>query len=162
MITAAAGFPNTHRQLRKQARRAKKAAPAVRRKVKRQLARALAARRCLPLGKITAADFAAALERMRGEMQAAFAAARAARSVESLHTWRKRTKNYLHALAFLEGEQNRRYTSAARINHRLGEDHDLTLLAAELARRRQKPESRAFLTLIAARRAKLRRWLFPG
>ena len=132
------------------------------RKVKRQLAQELAASRRLTLGKMTAADFADALERLRGEMNAAGAAARVVRSAELLHTWRKRTKNYLHALAFIAGENNRRYTSAARINHRLGEDHDFTLLAAELATRRRKPENRALLSLIAVRRSKLQRWLFSG
>ena len=161
-ITSASVFPNAHQHLRKQARRAKKAAPAMMRKVERKLAKEVAAGERLPPGKITAADFSFALERMRAEMNAAGAAARAARSVELLHTWRKRTKNYLHALAFLAGEKNRRHQSAARINHRLGEDHDLTLLAAELASRRQEPENRALLNLIAVRRAKLQRRLFPG
>lgn len=156
-----AKFPDTSKHLRRQSRGATKAAGAVMRQVKRRLDKELTASERLPLKQITAANFAVALERMLGEKDTAFAAARASGSVELLHTWRKRSKNYLHALALLAGTKNRRHQATARINRLLGEDHDLALLETELARHGHEPESRALLTIIAARREKLRRRFFP-
>ena len=160
-ISSGSSFPRTDQRLRKQGRCAKTSLPAAMRKVNHRLKKELAASKQLPLEKITVADFAAALERMRGEMEAAAAAARVSGSMESLHTWRKRTKNYLHALAFVEGQKHRHYRAAARINHLLGEDHDLALLAAETTAIGDKSESHPLLAAIARRRAKLQAQFSP-
>ncbi|MFA6545911.1 MAG: CHAD domain-containing protein [Limisphaerales bacterium] len=159
-VGSAASFPNTSKRLHRQARRAKQSAAGALRKVKRQLKKEREAISHLPSGKRTRRDFVAGLEEMRGEMNAAFDAARARAGVESLHTWRKRTKNYLHALDFL-GINNRRQKSAARVNQFLGEEHDFTLLEADITAHRSKPECDELLGLIAARRLKLRLRLFP-
>jgi hypothetical protein len=157
-------FPNTRWYLRQQERRAEKAAAAAMRQVKRGLEQELAASDRLPLEKISRPDFAAALERLREEMKAAFTAARASGSTEALHTWRKRAKNYLQSLALVGGGEGAKKQSCpvtVRIRKLLGQDHDLALLEAKLAARRDKPETSALLARIAARRAQLRRQLFP-
>jgi hypothetical protein len=156
-------FPNTRWYLRQQERRAEKTAAAAMRQVKRVLEQELAASDRLPLEKISRPDFAAALERLREEMKAAFTAARASGSTELLHTWRKRAKNYLQALALAgsgEGAGKQSCPVTVRIRKLLGQDHDLALLETELATRRDKPETSALLVRIAARRAQLRRQLF--
>jgi CHAD domain-containing protein len=156
-INSASSFPKTDKYFHKQNRCAKKLMAAAMRTAARCLKKELAAR--LPLKNI-GTDFTAALERMREEMQSASAAARATGSMASLHTWRKRTKNYLHALVFVEGGKKSSHRTIARIGHLLGEDHDLAMLEAELRDRRDKPESPALLALIAARRTKLRTKIF--
>jgi hypothetical protein len=160
-LDSAPSFPDTHQQLRKHARWAKKAMPVAMRKVKHRLAKEHEESRKLPLGRISAEQLAAGLKRLRGEMEAASEAARTAGSVELLHTWRKRAKNYLHALSFVEGTKRVRTRRLARLNQLLGADHDLALLETELAPTRDQPEARALLSVLAERRRKLRS-ILPG
>lgn len=161
-IVAAAEFPQTNRHLSRQARRARKAAPTVMRKVKRRLEQELTATDRLGWKKINAGDLAVALERLRVEMDSAARAARASRSVELRHTWRKRVKNYLHALARLGGKADRRLRAIARASRWLGTDHDLAVLEAKLVAGRDQSEGRMLRSFIRARRAKLRAQFSPG
>lgn len=161
-LDSASLFPETSRQLRKHARWAKKAMPAAMRKVKHRLAKEQDESRDLPLGKISPEQLAAGLERLRGEMEAASEAARTAGSVELLHTWRKRAKNYLHALSFVEGTKRVRTRRAARLNRLLGRDHDLALLETDLTLKCDQPEARALLSVLAQHRQKLRHQFFAA
>jgi transposase-like protein len=160
-ISPATAFPNTRRHLLRRERRAEKTVAMAMRHVKRGLERELAACDRLRPEKIPRADFNVALARLRAEMNAALAAARDAGRTELLHTWRKRVKNYQHALAFVADKASRGGSSAIRLRRLLGQDHDLALLKAELADRADNPETPALLALIAARRAQLRTQLFP-
>jgi hypothetical protein len=161
-IAAATAFPQTNRLLSRQARRARKAVPTVMRKVKRRLEQELAASDRLGWKKINAGDLAVALERLRVEMACASQAARASRSVELRHTWRKRTKNYLHALSLFAREADWRRRAIARTSRLLGKDHDLAVLEAKLVADSDQSESRLLRSLIKARRAKLWAQLSPG
>jgi len=159
-IATASAFPNTSRYLCRQARRAKRAVPDVMPQVKRRLKKEFAASNRLPWAKITATDLAVAVERMRAEVEATFAAARDSDRMELRHTWRKRTKNLQHALGFLTGEDGRQYRAIARINRLLGADHDLAVLEAELVRCRAPAECRSLQASIAARRLRLQAQFF--
>jgi hypothetical protein len=155
-IAAATAFPQTSRLLSRQARRARKVAPTVMRKVKRRLEQELAASDRLGWKKINAGDLAVALERLQAEMDSAARAARASRSVELRHTWRKRAKNYLHALGLFVREADQRRRAIARTSRLLGKDHDLAVLEAKPVAGRDQSEGRLLRSLIRARRAKLR------
>jgi CHAD domain-containing protein len=91
-------------------------------------------------------------------------AAASAASSEALHEWRKRVKNYLHALEVLaEPErpaQIRRTIGAARrLADALGEEHDLALLADALRASTVSEDARVatLLEAIRLRRRRLRR-----
>lgn len=89
--------------------------------------------------------------------------ARAASS-ESLHEWRKRVKNYLHALEVIVASGRpspvrRTITTARRLADALGEEHDLALLADALRASAQQEDRRVakLLKAIEERRRRLRR-----
>jgi hypothetical protein len=159
-IASATKLPVTGLHLRRRLRRTESSMPAAMRRVERILEKELHSAARLPLKALPRPECAAALERMRAEMDAAFVAGRASGDIELLHKWRKRTKNYLHALAFVESRKNPRHRSAVRINRLLGLDHDLALLESGLTERLDKPETQLLLAQIAKRRAKLRGQLF--
>jgi hypothetical protein len=161
-IAAATAFPQTSRLLSRQAHRARQAASTVIPKVRRRLEKELAASDRLGWKKISAGDLAIALKRLRVEMDSAARAARASRSVELRHTWRKRVKNYLHALSLFVREADRRRRAIARTSRLLGRDHDLAVLVAKLIADSDQSEGRLLRSLIKARRAKLRAQFSPG
>lgn len=88
-----------------------------------------------------------------------------ASSSEALHEWRKRVKNYLHALEALGGPKKRSpvarrtISSARRLADALGEEHDLAMLAEALRASAQVEDVRVARLLggIALRRNRLRR-----
>ena len=87
-----------------------------------------------------------------------------AASSEALHEWRKRVKNYWHALEVLVEPKRPAYVrqtinSARRLADALGEEHDLALLAEALRASQQSEDERVTILLeaIRLRRRRLRR-----
>jgi CHAD domain-containing protein len=110
-----------------------------------------------PLGDGIRAIYRRALRAMPEE------SARAASS-ETLHEWRKRVKDYLHALEVIVASGRpspirRTISSARRLADALGEEHDLALLADALRASAEHEDRRVgkLLGAIEARRRRLRR-----
>jgi CHAD domain-containing protein len=87
-----------------------------------------------------------------------------AASSEVLHEWRKRVKNYLHALEVIVASARpspirRTISSARRLADVLGEEHDLALLADALRASAEHEDRRVgkLLKAIEERRRRLRR-----
>jgi len=118
---------------------------------------ALSAADWTPLGDGIRVIYKSGLRAMPGE------SARAASS-EALHEWRKRVKNYLHALEAIVASGRpspirRTISSARRLADVLGEEHDLALLADALRASAEHEDRRVgkLLDAIEDRRRRLRR-----
>jgi CHAD domain-containing protein len=102
------------------------------------------------------------MRRIYRKAREALAGARASRTPEALHEWRKQTKYLLNAIAMVDGAQKGRMKKTVRraekLADRLGDAHDLDLLAAR-ARRRAR-DFRSLEALIGKRRAKLEKRAF--
>jgi len=99
----------------------------------------------------------------RGRREMPGKSARAASS-EALHEWRKRVKDYLHALEVIVASGRpspirRTISSARRVADALGEEHDLALLADALRASAEHEDRRVgkLLKAIEERRRRLRR-----
>jgi hypothetical protein len=131
--------------LRRAEGRANRNAAAAVRKTRRRLKREFDAWQSQSLKHLTPAAIHQALGTMRREMAEALTQAQATGGLEALHTWRKRTKNYLHAMFFVSGPGEREFRVAVRTSRLIGQDRDLALLARALER---MPKSRAQTTLL--------------
>ncbi len=106
------------------------------------------------------------LKRTYARGRRALAAARAERSVVSLHEWRKQAKYLWHQLQLFEAVAPRSLRAMARKAHRLsdylGEDHDLAVLHSEVERaiHAGRLNGDGLLAAIDRRRIKLQRRAF--